>query len=91
MAKHAPGFLKLVNEARKWIVETTVQEVKARMDRGEPITLIDVREDSEFAVDHLPGAIHRGDAILVAHLRSYDIVPTLPCISSMQQNENGRN
>ena len=70
MAKHAPGFLKLVNEARKWIVETTVQEVKARMDRGEPITLIDVREDSEFAVDHLPGAIHMGKGVIERDIES---------------------
>jgi len=64
MAKHAPGFLKLVNEARKWIVETDAASVKARLDRGEKLTIIDVREDGEFAVDHVPGAIHMGKGII---------------------------
>ena len=64
MAKHAPGFLKLVTEARKWIVETDVAAVKERMDRGEKINLIDVREDNEYAADHVPGAVHIGKGVI---------------------------
>ena len=64
MAKHAPRFLKIVNEARKSIRETNVDEVKARLDRGDKFTLIDVREESEFARDHIPGAIHLGKGII---------------------------
>lgn len=64
MAKHAPGFLKLVTEARKWIVETDVAAVKERMDRGEKINLIDVREDHEYAADHVPGAVHIGKGVI---------------------------
>lgn len=44
--------------------ETTVDEVKRKLDRGETFTLIDVREESEFAKDHLPGAIHLGKGII---------------------------
>ena len=33
--KHAPGFLKLVNEARANVKECTVADVKVRMDRGD--------------------------------------------------------
>lgn len=62
--QHAPRFLKLVNETRTRIHETTVDEVKARLDHGEPLTLLDVREESEYARDHLPGAIHLGKGIL---------------------------
>ena len=64
MAKHAPGFVKLVNEARKWIVETDVAAVKERLDRGEKINLIDVREDNEYAADHVPGAVHIGKGVI---------------------------
>jgi len=34
--------------------------VKERLDSGEKFVLVDVREESEFAKDHLPGAIHLG-------------------------------
>lgn len=62
--QHSPGFLRLVQQAKKHIRETTVDEVKARLDRGESLTLVDVREESEFAKDHLPGAVHLGKGIL---------------------------
>jgi len=62
--QHSPGFLRLVNEARKRIQETTVDEVKAKLDRKEKFLLIDVREESEYAKDHLPGAIHLGKGII---------------------------
>jgi rhodanese-related sulfurtransferase len=64
MAKHAPGFLKLVHDAKSRVRETDVPTVKSRMDRGERLTLIDVREESEYAADHIPGAIHMGRGII---------------------------
>jgi rhodanese-related sulfurtransferase len=62
--QHSPRFLKIVDESRKQIRETNVDEVKARLDRGDKFILIDVREESEFARDHLPGAIHLGKGII---------------------------
>jgi len=62
--QHSPAFLKLVDEARKRVQETTIDDVKARLDRGEKFRLIDVREESEFAKDHLPGAMHLGKGII---------------------------
>jgi len=62
--QHPPRFLKIVDDARTRIRETNVDEVKARMDRGERFLLVDVREESEFAKDHLPGAIHLGKGII---------------------------
>lgn len=65
MAKnHAPRFLQIVNEAKKHIRETTVDEIKSRLDRGEKFILVDVREESEYAKDHIPGAIHLGKGII---------------------------
>ena len=61
---HGPRFLKIVEDAKSHIKETTVKEVKERLDRGDQFTLIDVREESEFAKDHLPGAIHLGKGII---------------------------
>jgi rhodanese-related sulfurtransferase len=61
---HAPKFLTLVNDAKKRVKETNVPDVKRRMDAGERFTLVDVREESEWANGHLPGAIHLGKGII---------------------------
>ena len=61
---HAAKFLALVNEARKRVKETNVAEVKRRIDAGEKFALVDVREESEWAQGHLPGAIHLGKGII---------------------------
>ena len=62
--QHSERFLKIVEDAKKRVRETTVDDVKAKLDRGEKFTLIDVREESEFAKDHLPGAIHLGKGVI---------------------------
>ena len=62
--KHSARFLQIVADAKKRVRETTVDEVKARLDRGEKLVLVDVREESEFAKDHLPGAIHLGKGVI---------------------------
>ena len=56
--QHPPRFLQLVNDAKKRVKETNVDEVRAKLDRGEKFVLVDVREESEWAKDHLPGAVH---------------------------------
>ena len=62
--QHSPGFLKLVQDAKTRIRETNVHEVKQKLDAGEKFVLVDVREESEWARGHLPGAIHLGKGII---------------------------
>jgi rhodanese-related sulfurtransferase len=62
--QHSPRFLRLVQETKSRVKETTVDTVKARLDAGEKLTLIDVREESEYARDHVPGAIHLGKGVI---------------------------
>ncbi len=62
--QHPPRFLKIVDDAKTRVRETNVAEVKKRIDSGEKFLLVDVREESEFAKDHLPGAIHLGKGII---------------------------
>ena len=62
--QHPPRFLKIVDDAKTRVRETNVDAVKTRMDRGDKFLLVDVREESEFAKDHLPGAIHLGKGII---------------------------
>lgn len=62
--QHSPRFLKIVEDTRKRIREVTIDEVKAKLDRQEKFVLIDVREESEYAADHLQGAVHLGKGII---------------------------
>lgn len=62
--QHPPRFLKIVDDARSRVRETNVDEVKKRLDRGDKFLLVDVREESEFAKDHLPSAIHLGKGVI---------------------------
>jgi len=62
--QHPPRFLKIVDDAKTRVRETNVNDVKKRMDRGDKFILVDVREESEYAKDHLPGAIHLGKGII---------------------------
>jgi len=62
--QHAPAFLALVNDAKSRVKETNVAEVKKRMDAGEKLTLVDTREDNEWAKGHIAGAIHLGKGVI---------------------------
>jgi len=62
--QHPARFLQIVDDAKKRIRETTIDEVKAKLDRGEQFLLVDVREESEWAQGHLPGAVHLGKGII---------------------------
>lgn len=61
---HSPGFLKLVEEAKKKIVECSIAEAKATLDAGAAVHFIDVREDQEFGLDHAARARHIGRGVL---------------------------
>lgn len=74
---HPPKFLAIVDDAKKRVKECTIDDVKRRMDAGEKFTLVDVREDREWAADHLPGAIHLGKGVI-----ERDIEKTIPDTST---------
>jgi len=62
--QHPPRFLKIVDDAKTRVRETNVDTVKTRLDRGDKFLLVDVREESEYANEHLPGAIHLGKGVI---------------------------
>ena|ERR1051325_7166175 len=53
----------LLNETKARITQVTPEEVKAMIDRGERVTLLDVRDPPEVNVGRIPGcvAISRGN------------------------------
>ncbi len=62
--QHSARFLKIVDDAKGRIREVSIDDIKTRIDRAEKFVLVDVREESEYANDHLPGAIHLGKGII---------------------------
>ena len=70
---HSPGFLKLVDEAKSRVQQFTIDEFLERLQAGERYIVLDVREDSEWAKGHLPGAHHMGRGVLERDIE--DAVP----------------
>ncbi|MGL4846776.1 MAG: rhodanese-like domain-containing protein [Aeromonas veronii] len=61
---HNPLFLALVDGIRSRITETDVHQIKRWQDEGRTFHLIDVREESEWARGHLPGARYLGRGVI---------------------------
>ncbi len=74
---HGERFVKLVDSIRPQIQECCVQDVVERRAQGESLLLVDVREESEFAVSRIPGAMHLGKGII-----ERDIEERIPDVNS---------
>lgn len=62
--EHSPGFLALVNDAKRRIAEVSVAETRARLAVNPKVLLLDVREDHEWNAGHAAEAVHLGKGIL---------------------------
>lgn len=60
---HAPGFLKLVNEARSRVQELTLEQARERLRANPRAVLLDVREDTEWVAGHAVEAVHLGKGV----------------------------
>jgi rhodanese-related sulfurtransferase len=78
--QHSPRFLRIVEDARQRVHETDVDEVRAKIDRGEKFLLVDVREESEYSKDHLPGAVHLGKGIIERDIEERVPDPNAPIV-----------
>jgi rhodanese-related sulfurtransferase len=73
MKHHSPGFLALVQDAKKRIHEIDIEEYKRLREAGQAGQLVDVREDHEWQAAHAAGAIHLSKGII-----ERDIETTIP-------------
>jgi hypothetical protein len=65
MAKqHSPQFLAIVSDAKSRVRECTIRDLKEAIDSKADIVVLDVREESEFAAGHVPGAVSLGKGII---------------------------
>jgi rhodanese-related sulfurtransferase len=60
-------------------LEISAQEVKARLDRGEKLLLVDVREPREFELCHIEGAVLIPMGSIPANLQSLDTDDDVIC------------
>lgn len=61
--EHSPGFLRLVEDSKTRVREISVNETRAKLERG-GAKVIDVREESEWASGHARGAHHIGKGVI---------------------------
>lgn len=61
---HSKRFLELVEGLRTRVHEIDVRQLRSMLENGEPMTLIDIREDHEWDLGHIPGAHHLGKGII---------------------------
>ncbi|HET6576138.1 MAG TPA: rhodanese-like domain-containing protein [Fimbriiglobus sp.] len=81
MAKqHAPGFLRIVQDAKTRVKECTVDDVMRRLDARETFTLVDVREAGEYAAGHLPAAVHMSKGVIERDIETKVPDPTTPLV-----------
>ncbi|MCS7022315.1 MAG: rhodanese-like domain-containing protein [Gemmataceae bacterium] len=78
--QHSPRFLQLVAEAKSRIRECSVEEIRQRIDAGERLVLIDVREESEYAAGHAVGAIHLSKGVIERDIESKFPDPHTPLV-----------
>jgi rhodanese-related sulfurtransferase len=64
MPDHSEGFIRLVKEAKTRIKEEDFRNIKKKLDAGEPMIIIDTREDNEWARGHIPNAVHLGKGVI---------------------------
>jgi len=70
---HSPGFLALVEDAKKRVHEIDIEQYKRMREAGEAGQLVDVREDREWEAAHADGAVHLAKGII-----ERDIETTFP-------------
>jgi rhodanese-related sulfurtransferase len=63
---HTPAFLAIVNDAKSRVREINIDGYKKIGSH----TLVDVREDGEFAAGHAAGAVHIGKGVIERDIES---------------------
>ena len=53
----ATTYKQIMDEARRLVPEVSVEDVRSQVDKGDGVTVLDVREKEEYRDGHLAGAI----------------------------------
>src|ERR1022692_265908 len=61
----SPRIQKFVNDDKKRIHQSSIDEIHEKQDRGEPrLELVDVRDEDAWRGGHIPGARHLAEGVL---------------------------
>ena len=64
MSDKPSRFKDLVADAKRRVKEVTVEEVRERLNRGDMVQLVDVREESEWLQGRAASAVHLGKGVI---------------------------
>jgi len=67
---HSPAFLTLVEDALTRVTEISLADAGARLTSGDPVVLLDVREESEWTKAHAKNAQYLGKGVLERDLET---------------------
>jgi len=70
----------MVQDAKSRVRECQIEDVKRRLDAGDAFVLVDVREESEYAAGHLPGAVHLGKGVMERDIEKKIPDPATPVV-----------
>lgn len=73
---HSPGFLRLVENAKRNVNEVSVDDALKRIREAKAM-LVDVREESEWEAGHARGAMHLSKGLIERDIEK--TVPQLDC------------
>ena len=68
--KHSPAFLNLVEDALTRVTEISLSDAGVRLASGDPVVLLDVREESEWAKAHAKDAQYLGKGVIERDLET---------------------
>ena len=71
--KHSPKFLSTVDQSRKVINECDIDQFSAMLNDGNPLTVIDVREQHEFDAGRFEGALHLSKGVIERDIEKHPI------------------
>ena len=64
MSDQSRSFKELVQDVKGRIHEIGPEDVRRKLDAGEPFHLVDVREESEWEKGRIPGATHLSKGVI---------------------------
>jgi rhodanese-related sulfurtransferase len=77
---HSPGFLALIEQARRHVREIGISEYDALCRAARRPVLVDVREDHEWDAGRLPGAMHLGKGVIERDIERTFPDPSTPIV-----------
>lgn len=77
--EHSPGFLRAVDAVRAHVREVDVATMRESLALGRA-TVLDVREDREWALGHVPGAVHCARGVLERDIERLVPDPATPLV-----------